>query len=118
MPEVLHLAHLVEHDRVPDVDVRRGRVEAELDPQWLASRELLRHFALDQQFVGAALEDGELVGDIHGHDDCFRKGRALPHGLLILRRYRWQSDRPVPALLESPEFTRRAHRWQQTNLEF
>ena len=33
-----------------------------------------RDLALDQQFVGAALEHGELVRDVHGHDDRFRKG--------------------------------------------
>jgi hypothetical protein len=37
VPQVLQLAHLVQHDRVADVDVGRGRVEAELDAQWHAS---------------------------------------------------------------------------------
>ena len=67
MPEVLHLAHLVQHHRVPEMDVRRGRVEAELDPQRRAARELVRDLALDEEFVGAALEHGELVGDVDGH---------------------------------------------------
>jgi len=36
VPQVLELAHLVQHDRVAQVQVGRGRVEAELDPQWHA----------------------------------------------------------------------------------
>ncbi len=34
MTEVLQLAHLVEHHGVADVDVGRGRVQAQLDAQW------------------------------------------------------------------------------------
>ena len=33
VPQVLQLAHLVEHHGVADVDVRRGRVEPQLDAQ-------------------------------------------------------------------------------------
>jgi hypothetical protein len=36
MPQVLELAHLVEHDGVADVDVGRRRIQAELDAQRLA----------------------------------------------------------------------------------
>jgi hypothetical protein len=70
VPEVLQLAHLVQHDRVADVDVGRGRVEPELDAQRLAggraARELLRELFLDQQFVDTALRDGERVADFVG----------------------------------------------------
>ena len=52
MAEILQLAHLVEHDRVADVDVGRGRIEAELDTQRLArgraASELLLEFFFDQ----------------------------------------------------------------------
>ena len=55
MAEILQLAHLVQHDRVADVDVGRGRIEAKLDAQRLAARgaarELLREFVFDQQLV-------------------------------------------------------------------
>jgi len=34
MPQVLELAHLVQDDGVADVDVGRGRVQAQLDPKW------------------------------------------------------------------------------------
>ena len=71
MAEILQLAHLVQHDRMADVDVGRGRIETELDAQRLARRgaprELLREFVFDQQFVAAAFGDGEralhIVGD-------------------------------------------------------
>ena len=70
MTEVLQLAHLVQHDRVADVDVGRGRIEAELDTQRLACRrapgELLREFVFDQQFVDAALGNGERMTDFVG----------------------------------------------------
>lgn len=70
VPEVLQLAHLVQHDRMADVDVGRGRVEPELDAQRLAggraARELLRELFLDQQFVDTALRDGERVADFVG----------------------------------------------------
>ncbi len=64
MPQVLHLAHLVEHNRVPEMDVGRRRVESQLDAQGPSSRELLRDLALDQELVGAPLEDSELFGDL------------------------------------------------------
>ena len=67
MAEVLQLAQLVELDRVAEVQVGPGRVEAFLDPQRLAAGELRRELGLDQQLVGAALEDGELVLDVDGH---------------------------------------------------
>ena len=38
--EVLELAQLLEHDREAEVDVRRGRVDPELDPQRPAERQL------------------------------------------------------------------------------
>ncbi|CAM2144483.1 hypothetical protein PT2222_160058 [Paraburkholderia tropica] len=70
MAEILQLAHLVEHDRVADVDVGRGRIEAELDAQRLAGgrafRELLLEFFFDQQFVDTALRDGERVTNFVG----------------------------------------------------
>ncbi len=40
-PCLLELAQLLEHDRVAEVDVGRGRVDAELDPQRPAGGELL-----------------------------------------------------------------------------
>ena len=40
-PALLELAQLLEHDGVAEVDVGRGRVDPELDPQRPARRELL-----------------------------------------------------------------------------
>ena len=55
MAEILQLTHLVQHDRMADVDVGRGRIEPELDAQRLAARgaprELLCEFVFDQQLV-------------------------------------------------------------------
>ena len=42
--EVLELPELLEHDRVAEMDVRRGRVDPELDPE----RALLRELALER----------------------------------------------------------------------
>jgi hypothetical protein len=60
MPQILQLAQFVEHHRVPKMDVRRGRVQAELAAQGGAAGFRARQFGdqlgLDQQFVAAALD--------------------------------------------------------------
>ena len=59
MAQILQLAQLVQHDGVAEVDVGRGRVEAELDPQWHAgcfrARQLGQPLVLGQQFAAAPL---------------------------------------------------------------
>ena len=47
----------------------------------LAARELVRDLALDDELVGAALEDGELMGDVDGMAGS--SGRGAWHNLLI-----------------------------------
>ncbi len=51
MAQILQLAHLVQDDRVAEVQVRRGRVQAELDAQrcaaLLGTRQFLREFGFD-----------------------------------------------------------------------
>ena len=51
---VLELAQLLQHDGVPEVDVRGGRVEPELDPQRAAARQLLRERPAGQVVDGVA----------------------------------------------------------------
>jgi hypothetical protein len=57
--QVLQLAQLVQHHGVAQVQVGRGRVQAQLDAQRLAAlfraRQLLGEFAFDQQFVDTRL---------------------------------------------------------------
>ncbi len=82
VPKILQLAHLVQHDRMADMNIRRGRVETQLDAQRRAGgralRELLCEFLFDQQFVDATLRHGERVTDFVGD----RKGRTgLGRGL-------------------------------------
>ena len=60
MPELLELAHLVDEHGVAEVQVRGRRVEAGLDPQRLAARELLQKVRLGQEFGGAAAQFLEL----------------------------------------------------------
>ena len=75
--EVLQLAHLVQHHGVADVDVRRRRVQAQLDAQrhaaGLRARQLLHPVVLRNQFLAATQGDGQglldLVGDEGG--GCF-----------------------------------------------
>ena len=56
--EVLELAQLAQHDGVAEVDVRRGRVDAELDPQRPAPRaELALERARRQRVDGVAGEE-------------------------------------------------------------
>jgi hypothetical protein len=70
MAEILQLAHLVQHHGMAQVQVGRGRVQAQLDAQRLAAlfgaRELLREFAFDQQFVDAASGDRQRLLDFVG----------------------------------------------------
>ncbi|MCY1455940.1 hypothetical protein D9M71_731150 [compost metagenome] len=67
MAEVLQLAQLVQHHGVADMDVGRGRIQAQLDAQrhagGFAARQLLHPFGFDQQFVAATL--GDLQGVHH-----------------------------------------------------
>jgi len=50
MAKVLQLSQLVQHDRVPQMDVGRGWIEAKLAAQWLTGRprprQLLRKLGL------------------------------------------------------------------------
>jgi len=81
MPKVLQLAHLVQHHRVADMDVRRRGVEAELDAQRLAgglgAGQLLQPFIFGQQVFAAAAADAHRLADAVG--DRVGRGR-LGHG--------------------------------------
>jgi hypothetical protein len=71
---VLELAQLLEHDRVPEVDVRGRRVQAELDPQRAAAGELLRERAAREVVDGVAREVRRRFGGLQGRffhpDQC------------------------------------------------
>ena len=62
MPQILQLAHLVEHHRVPQVNVGSRGVQTQLDTQGLSCCMAARQFAgklgFDEQFVAAAFDDG------------------------------------------------------------
>jgi hypothetical protein len=53
VPQVLELAHFVEDDRVPEVQVRRRRVEPGLDPQRLPLGELAPQVLLLDELIRA-----------------------------------------------------------------
>ncbi len=59
--EILKAAHFVNQHRVPEMQIRRGRVETGLDTQRLAPAQLGEQLGLEQDFGGAALEFGELL---------------------------------------------------------
>ncbi len=61
MAQLLELTQLVDQHRVPQVQVRGGRVEAGLDAQRLAALELLNQFRLDQYFFRTALDKRQLL---------------------------------------------------------
>ena len=65
MPELLELAHLVEQHRVPEVQVRGGRIEARLHAQRRAALELPGEVRLGQHLVGAAAQLSDLFLEIH-----------------------------------------------------
>jgi hypothetical protein len=56
VPGVLEVAQLAQHDGVPEVDVGRRRVDAQLDAQRASERELALQFARRQHLRGAARE--------------------------------------------------------------
>ena len=76
MAEILQLAQLVELHRVAEVQVGPRRVEALLDGERLAARELCPQLGLDEQLVGAAFENGDLVVDVEGHGVLLRFRRG------------------------------------------
>jgi len=59
--EFLKLAQFFQHHGVPEVDVRRGRVDTELRPQRPPRLELLQQFFRTENLVGAGDEGGELL---------------------------------------------------------
>src|SRR5581483_7570098 len=61
VPLVLERAHALERDRAPDVDVRRGDVDPELDPERTAERKLALELVFREDVDGVP---GEL-GDAH-----------------------------------------------------
>ncbi len=70
MAQVLQLAHLVEHHGVAQVDVRRGRIQPQLDPQrhagGAAAGQLAGEFGFDQQFIASALGNTQIDFDFGG----------------------------------------------------
>ena len=67
MAQVLKLAQLVDHHRVPEMQVGRSRVQAELHSKWPPGFELFAQLGLDDQFIAAALDDFQLAIDVaHG----------------------------------------------------
>ena len=61
MPEILELAELLQHDRVPEVDVAGGGIQSQLDPQRAALGEPRREHAFRVDLDRIAREvDGSL----------------------------------------------------------
>ena len=63
--EVLELPQLVDDHRVAEVQVGGGRVEAELHPEGAAGLQLPDEVLLEQQFLTAAPDRGQLTVDVH-----------------------------------------------------
>ncbi len=59
-PQVLELAQLAQHDRVAEVDVGRGGIDAQLDPQRPPLGQLLLQPALGERVDGVAGEEAGL----------------------------------------------------------
>ena len=80
MAEILQLPQLVELNGVSQMEVGSSGVEAFLDAQRLAPRELRDKLGFDDQLVGAAHEYGELVGDVGIHEWVLLLQSAATHG--------------------------------------
>lgn len=68
VPEILELAQLVEQDGMPEMQIRRRRIEARLDPQRTAEGQLPAKRIFEEDFVGPALDQRkrtfELLHDV------------------------------------------------------
>ena len=74
--ELLELAELAQHDGEAEVDVGRGRVDAELGPQRAAGAELAAEVGLGDEVDGSGAEDAQLIVDGGGRRD--HDGGTLP----------------------------------------
>ncbi|MPN03965.1 hypothetical protein SDC9_151200 [bioreactor metagenome] len=74
MAQVLQLAHLVENNRMPNVDIRCRRVQPQLDTQRHASRlrarQLLGPILLGQELIDSAQRDFKRLSDTVGDRVC------------------------------------------------
>jgi len=64
--EVLELAKLLQHDGEPEMDVRRGRVDPELDAQRPANGELALELSLGQAVERVARQPRRGLGGRRG----------------------------------------------------
>ena len=64
---ILEGTHPLERDGATDVDVGRGDVDAELDPEWTAELQLLVQPLLGKEMHGVASQDGD--GSIGAHGE-------------------------------------------------
>jgi predicted TIM-barrel fold metal-dependent hydrolase len=60
VPELLELAHFVKQHGMPQVQIRRRRIEARLDAQRLPLFQLAQELGLDEDIARPALDLGEL----------------------------------------------------------
>ena len=81
MPELLELAKLLHGHSVAEVDVRRGGIDAELDPQRPPFLELGEQFLFGDDPCGAAAESRELLGRRDGRHGTVQQ--ALSQGALL-----------------------------------
>jgi hypothetical protein len=61
MTEILKLSKLIDKHGVTEVKVRCGRIKTRLDSQWLTALQLGAQLALNQNFIGAALDQRQLL---------------------------------------------------------
>ena len=67
VPQLLKMAHLVHHNRVPKVQVGSGGVKAHLYAQRCAAFKLFAQFFFVNQLGNAALDGGHLAVNIRHH---------------------------------------------------
>ncbi len=63
MPEFLELAHLVDQDRMAEMEIRRSRIESGLDTHGYPVAQPLAQFLFDQNFLRPARNFRHLVRD-------------------------------------------------------
>jgi hypothetical protein len=62
MAQILELPQLVDKYGMPEMQVRRGRIEPGLDPQGPSALQPVYQFGLDQDFFCATLQQRQIIG--------------------------------------------------------
>ena len=65
MAQILEMPQLVDQDGMTEMEVRRGRIETGLDPQWAATLQSFDQLGFQQEFIAPPLDDLQTAFNIN-----------------------------------------------------